>query len=143
MKLAVLRVRGIRKIDPKIQKTFELLRLEKPNHCVLIDDSPQNLGMLSIVKDYVTYGPVDEATIKVLLYKRGRKGASLLRSLLKEDQLNDAAKSIFSGKKTVDYANPVFRLNPPSKGYKNIKENYPQGSLGKRDTMVPLLRRMM
>lgn len=143
MKLAVLRIRGIRKINPKIKKTFELLRLEKPNHCVLVDDTPQNLGMLLIVKDYVTYGPVDEETIHTLLYKRGKKGAAFLRSVIKEEQIKEAAKSIFSGKKTVDYANPVFRLSPPSKGHKNIKVNYPEGALGKRDNMCPLLRRMM
>ncbi|VVC03663.1 50S ribosomal protein L30 [Candidatus Bilamarchaeum dharawalense] len=143
MKIAVLRVRGIRKVDPKIRKTFELLRLQKPNHCVLVDDSPQTLGMLSIVKDYVTYGPVDEETISALLYKRGRKGAALLRSILKEEQIKEAAKSIFAGKKTVDYVNPVFRLNPPSKGHKNIKANYPEGSLGKRESMSILLRKMM
>lgn len=143
MKLAVLRVRGIRKTNPKIRKTFELLRLEKPNHCVLVDDSPQTLGMLLIVKDYVTYGPVDEETINILLFKRGKKGATFLRSLLKEDQIKEAAKSIFSGKKTVEYVNPVFRLSPPSKGHKNIKVNYPEGALGKRDTMSPILRRMM
>ncbi|MFH1785053.1 MAG: uL30 family ribosomal protein [Candidatus Micrarchaeota archaeon] len=143
MKIAVLRIRGVRKINPKIKKTFELLRLERPNHCVLVNDSPQTLGMLSVVKDYVTYGPVDEQTIKVLLYKRGRKGAALLRSLLKEEEITDAAKSIFAGKKTLDYANPVFRLNPPSKGHKNIKTNYPAGSLGKREDMGPILRKMM
>ena len=51
MKLAVIRVRGRRKIRPNIQKTLELLRLERPNHCVLLDDSVQNLGMLQLVKD--------------------------------------------------------------------------------------------
>ncbi|MFH1520654.1 MAG: uL30 family ribosomal protein [Candidatus Micrarchaeota archaeon] len=143
MKIAVLRIRGVRKVAPKIRKTFELLRLERPNHCVLVDDTPQNLGMLSIVKDYVTYGPVDEGTIQALLYKRGKKGVVFLRSVLKEEQIKDAAKSIFSGKKTVDYMNPVFRLSPPSKGHKNVKVKYPEGTLGKRENMGSILRKMM
>ncbi len=143
MKLAVLRIRGVRKVAPRIKKTLELLRLEKPNHCVLLEDTPQNLGMLNIAKDYVTYGPVDEKTIYTLLSRKGRKGAALLRTVLKEDQLKAAAKEISAGKKTAEYANPVFRLKPPSKGYKDIKTSYPAGELGKREDMVPLLRKML
>lgn len=143
MKLAVLRIRGVRKVDPKIQKTFELLKLQKPNHCVLVDDSPQTLGMLSIVKDYIAYGSVAEETINTLLYKRGKKGQAFLRTVLKDEQIKAAAKEIFAGKKTVDYAYPIFRLSPPSKGHKNIKANYPAGALGKRADMDALLRKMM
>ena len=46
MKLAVLRIRGIRKLRPQVRRTLELLRLERPNHCVLVDDTPQTKGML-------------------------------------------------------------------------------------------------
>ncbi len=143
MKIAVVRVRGIRNIDPKIKMTLELLRLEKPNHCVIIDDSPQNLGMLQVAKDYITFGPISEQTIESVLYKRGRKGATLLRSVLKEEEIKKAAKEISSGKKTIDYANPVFRLRPPSKGYKNVKAPYPSGELGKRSEIDSLIRRMI
>ena len=143
MKFAVVRIRGVRDISPRIKKTLELLRLEKPNNCVLLDDSPQNKGMLEHAKDYITYGPVDEQTLFTLLYKRGKNGASFLRTALKEDGVKKAAKEIFSGKKTAEFVNPVFRLSPPSKGYKNIKAIYPQGELGKRDDMAPLLRKMI
>jgi large subunit ribosomal protein L30 len=143
MKIAVVRVRGVRKIAPRIVKAMEMLRLVRPNHCVLVDDSPQYKGMLEQVKDYVAYGPVAEETIFSLLTKRGRKGSSLLRTVLKEDDIKKAASEIFSGKKTIDYANPVFRLSPPSRGYKDIKRNFPQGDLGKRGEMDTLLRRMI
>jgi large subunit ribosomal protein L30 len=122
---------------------MELLKLEKPNHCVLVNDSPQTLGMLAKVKDYVTYGPVDEGTVLALLKKRGRKGQELLRAVLDEEKLKTAAKEISAGKRTADYAHPVFRLSPPSKGYGNIKRTYPHGELGKRTDMAPLLKRMM
>lgn len=143
MKIAVVRVRGCRKIAPRIVKAMDLLRLERPNHCVLVEDSPQYKGMLEQAKDYVTYGPIAEETILSLLEKRGRKGSSMLRTVLKEDGLKKAAKEIFSGKKTADFANPVFRLSPPSKGYKDIKHSFPQGDLGKRAEMDTLLRRMI
>ncbi|HSB47080.1 MAG TPA: uL30 family ribosomal protein [Candidatus Bilamarchaeum sp.] len=143
MKLAVVRIRGVRKIAPRIKKTLELLRLERPNHCVLVDDTPQNLGMLEHAKDYITYGPVEESTILGLLLKKGRKGSKFLRTTLKEEELKKAAKEIFGGKKTAEVANPVFRLRPPSRGYRDIKSAYPTGELGKRDAMDSLLRRMI
>jgi large subunit ribosomal protein L30 len=143
MKLAVIRIRGVRKIAPRIKKTLELLQLGKPNHCVLVENTPQNIGMLEHAKDYITYGPVDEKTIFGLLMKKGRKGSQLLRTTMKEDELKKAAKEIFGGKKTKDFANAVFRLGPPSKGYGEIKMTYPAGELGKRDAMDPLLRKMI
>src|SRR5512135_2617641 len=96
MKLAAIRIRGVRDIAPRIRKTLELLRLEKPNNCVLVEDTKQNVGMLEHAKDYITYGPVDEQTILGLLQKRGMKGSSRLGSVLKEEELKKAAKEIFS-----------------------------------------------
>jgi len=143
MKFAIVRVRGRRKVAPKIKHTLELLLLGRPNNCILVDDTPQNIGMLKIVKDYIAYGPVAEDTIFKLLHKRGKKGRQLLRSLLKDEEIKKAANDIFAGKKTKNYANPVFKLRPPSRGYKNIKLSYPMGDLGKRDDMDSLLKRMM
>jgi len=141
MKYAVIRVRGVRSISPRIKKTLELLKLMRPNHCVLVDDTPQNLGMLRHAKDYVTYGPVAEETVYLMLKKRGMKDGG--RVDMKEDELKKAAKEISGGKKTAEFANPVFRLNPPSRGYKNKKRAYPNGELGKRPEMDTLLRRMV
>ena len=143
MKIAVLRIRGRRKIRSEFEDTLRMLRLERPNHCVIVDDTPQNMGMISKVKDYIAYGPVDEQIIFKLLSKRGRKGRSSLNDVMKADQIKKAASEIFGGKKTMEFANPVFRLRPPSKGYKDIKKTYPEGDLGKRDDMVSLLSRMV
>lgn len=143
MKIAVLRIRGIRNLKPNIRKTFEYLRLEKPNHCILLNDTPQNMGMVELVKDYVAFGPLKEDTVLSLLTRRGRKGSFLLRSLLKDDELKKAAKEIFSGKKTAEFANPVFRLNPPSKGFGEKRLAFPEGELGRRGEMDSLLKRMI
>ena len=53
MKIAIVRVRGIRQIKPKIRKTLEMLRLNRPNHCVVVDDSKPMTGMLNVVRDQV------------------------------------------------------------------------------------------
>jgi large subunit ribosomal protein L30 len=143
MKLAILRVRGRRKINYKIEDTLKMLRLIRPNNCVIVDDTPQNLGMIMKVKDYVAYGQVDELTIFKLLSKRGKKGRIDLSTVMKEDEIKKAASEIFGGAKLKDFVNPVFKLRPPSKGYKNIKKDYPEGDLGKRGDMIMLLSRMM
>lgn len=146
MKLAIIRVRGIRNIKPKIKKTLELLMLHKPNHCVLFEDSKQLRGMLRIAKDYITFGEVDEDTIFRLLYKRGKRGRYRLSSLLSEEEIREIAKKLANDKdaKVRDFVDPVFTLKPPRKGWKNIKLPYPRGALGFRplESMKDLIKRM-
>jgi 50S ribosomal protein uL30 len=142
MKLAVVRVRGRRSIEPKIKRTLELLRLFRTNHCVIIENSVQTLGMLNVVKDYVAFGPVKEEAIARVLAKKGMKGAKRISALHKEEEIAEFAKKIFGGAKVAEFSEPVFRLRPPSKGYKDIKRHYPRGDLGKRPDMTGLLLRM-
>ena len=142
-KIAVVRIRGVRNIKPKLRKTMELLGVARPNHCVVVDASPQTLGMVALVKDYVTYGKVDEETVFLLLSKRGEKGSKSLSSLMKESELKSAAKEIVGGKKVRDFADIVFRLKPARRGLKNTKTAFPVGELGKRNEMDSLIRRMV
>ena len=69
---AVVQVRGVVKTRRDIKDTLKMLRLHHINHCVLIADSPENLGMIRKVKDYVAFGEVDAATVETLLLTRGR-----------------------------------------------------------------------
>lgn len=142
-KIAIIRIRGVRRISPRISKTLELLRLNKPNHCVVVEDTPQTNGMINVVKDYVAYGKIEEKTLFLLFNKRGTKGSNKIKDVLKASELKDAAKKVIDGTKVSEYANPVFRLKPPRKGYKDIKHAYPVGDLGKRDDINLLLKRMM
>lgn len=140
---AAVRIRGMRNIKPKIRKTIELLRLNKPNHCVIISGNEKMMGMLQVVKDYVAYGNVSEEILYKLLKKRAEKGGKMLRELMKDKELEDAAKEIMNGESVSKWADPVFRLHPPRKGYRNTKKPHPRGELGKRDNMDSLLKRMM
>lgn len=142
-KIAVVRVRGIRNMDPKLKVAFDYLRLHKPNHCILLNVTAQNAGALNKIKDYVTFGSINEETLMKLLHKRGEKGGKKLSEIKKEDEIKNIATEIFNGKKLSDYADPVFRLHAPRGGYKDIKRSYPTGDLGKRDDINELLKRMM
>ncbi len=141
-KIAVVRIRGIRKIDPDIKFTLGLLRLHSPNHCVLVNNTPAMVGMLKIVKDYVTYGPINEKTASTLLLKRGKSAGNALKETKKKEELEQLAKKMFSEPKT-EGVDPVFRLRPPRKGHRDVKLQYPKGSLGKRPELDTLLARMI
>lgn len=142
-KIAVVRIRGIRSMKPKIKKTLELLNLNKPNHCILINNTKEMLGMINMVKNYVAYGNVSAECISKLLKKRGEKGGKRVKELFNESEINKMAKEVYQGEPVKKYVDSVFRLKPPSKGYKNIKKGYPLGDIGKRDDMDRLLSKMM
>jgi len=140
-KIAVIRIRGVRNMEPKIKIALEYLRLSRPHHCVILSATPQTIGAIKKVTDYVAYGSVDEETLSKLLLKRGEKGGKLLREL--KPDVKKIVKEVLDGKKLSEYVDPVFRLHPPRGGYKDIKTHYPYGDLGKRDDINDLLKRMM
>lgn len=130
-KLAVVLVRGMVKVVRPVKETLAMLNLHRKNHCVVIDDTPAYHGMLIKVKDYVTWGEIDDATFAELVQKRG--------------QLSDGRKKSLevNGKKYKRY----FALNPPRKGFgrKGIKRSFKVGgALGYRgEKMNDLLKRML
>ena len=145
MKLAVIRIRGMWGIKPKIKTTMEKLNLTRVNHCVIIDDSPTYTGMLKICKDYVAYGPISNNMIEKIISKRGRKPGNKKLDKKEKDNISTFVEKFSQSK--ADLKNlgikPVFRLKPPKKGYKSIKQAYPRGSLGKWPNIDELLNRMI
>ena len=139
---AVIRVRGLINIKPDIKKTLQLLRLTRANHSVLISKTPVTQGMLQRVKDYVTWGEIDNKTLEKMIEKRGR-----LAGDKKLDSENAKGISGVIGNegtaKNTDMK-PVFRLSPPSRGYKSTRKLYPKGALGYRGEKInELLNRMI
>ncbi len=139
--IAVARVRGVRNMKPKIRHTLHLMGLNKPNHLVVFKDSPSIRGMLNIVKDYVTFGFIDEDTLKALVKKRGYRGRKRF-SELGDKSVDEAVKAFLEkGERLFER---VFRLHPPRKGWKDVKKSYRAGgALGERPDMVDVVRRMM
>ncbi|MBW2974227.1 uL30 family ribosomal protein, partial [Candidatus Woesearchaeota archaeon] len=70
-KIAVIRVRGSVNLKKEVKDTLELLRLYRKNYCIVVDDTPSYKGMITKVKDYVTFGEIDDETFKELIEKRG------------------------------------------------------------------------
>ncbi len=132
----IVQVRGVVNVRRDIKDTLKMLRLHHINHCVLVPDTPENLGMIRKVKDYVAYGEIDQATLETLLETRGRVigdkplTAEYIREHSTYSGIEEFAKAISSGNARlmdVPGVKPVLRLHPPRKGYKTIKRTFPQG----------------
>ena len=151
--LAVVRIRGKVNVRKEIEDTLKMLRLNRVNHCVLVPETPEYLGMLQRVKDYVTWGKVEKKMIVEIFKKRGMVagGKKLnddnIKKATKYDVLDSLVDDLIKGKiKFKDFPGlkPVFRLNPPRKGYKATRLPYPRGDLGDRKEKIKeLLERMI
>ncbi|MEM5772367.1 MAG: 50S ribosomal protein L30 [Candidatus Aenigmatarchaeota archaeon] len=139
--VAIIRIRGKVHVRNDIKYTLKLLRLNRKMHCVIIKKNKVYEGMLQKVKDYVTWGEISEEILKNIIEKRGRKiGNKRLTKEEAEEVFNDFVKN---GKS--DKIKPVFRLTPPSGGFKkSIKQHFPNGELGYRGNKInDLLKRMI
>ncbi len=152
--LAAIRIRGRTGIQRKVEDTARLLSLTRINHLVIIPEEPQTVGMLRKVKDYVTWGEIDNDTLELLLEHRlllrGRKKPAAgddLKESTGYKTYKNLAKALLSGKskmKDMENVVPVFRLHPPKGGYEYIRKPYRQGgSGGYRGTEINILIRKM
>jgi large subunit ribosomal protein L30 len=150
--LAVIRIRGKVGVRKEIEDTLKMLRLRAVNNCVVVPENPSYRGMIEKVKDFATWGEINFETFLAMLKKRGRLEGNkrLTEENVKElgfSSIEEMAKAIFDGKvKITNIKNfvPVFRLTPPRKGYKSIKEHYPKGDLGYRGKEInELIERMI
>jgi large subunit ribosomal protein L30 len=151
-KLAVVRIRGPAGVSRKIEDTLKMLRLNRVNHCILVDDRPTYRGMLQKVQGYVTWGEVDETDVETLLKNRGELigGERITDKYVKDNSsfksIKDFAKAFVKGEaelKDIPALRPVFRLHPPRKGHRGIKRSFKSGgALGERDSLKDLLIRM-
>ncbi len=152
--VAVVRLRSSIGLRQEAKETLLQLNLSRVNHAVVIDRRDTYVGMLQKAKDAITWGEIDAPTLTRLLRKRGR--------LTGDKPLTDHYVSKYTKYKTIDkYAEAlvalqeelttlpklkkVFRLHPPSKGFKgSIKRTIQQeGELGYRGADINgLLKRM-
>jgi large subunit ribosomal protein L30 len=150
--IAVIRIRGRVNRRKEINDVLDIIGLKKPNTCILMEDSPETKKMLQNVKDFVSFGKIDKGTLVKMLKKRGRIEGNrrLDEESVKETgykSVEELAEDIYGKKvkmKDVPKLKKVFRLSPPSKGFKSTKRDYPRGDLGNRkETIKELVERMI
>jgi len=140
-RIAIVRVRGLTGIKAPIDDTLNKLRLYRKNYCVVVPKNRVYMGMISKVKDYVTWGEIDEKTYKTLLDER--KEDYKERTSDSKGKINYGKFLDINGKKIKKF----FRLNSPRKGYgrKGIKYAFNiGGALGHRGEKInDLIMRMI
>ena len=133
---AVVKVRGTISAQREARETLEMLRIPKTNNAILIDNRPSYMGMLYRVQNYVTWGEVSKETVAMLLKERGRlAGGKKLTDEAVEamgyKSIDALAAAIASCKvefQKLPNVQPVFKLRPPSKGFKGkTKKSYAAG----------------
>ena len=72
-KLAVVLVRGLVGLEQSQKDTLQMLRLNRKNFCVVVDNTPVMMGMIKKVKDFITWGEINDDTYKQLVEKRGEE----------------------------------------------------------------------
>lgn len=143
-RLALVRIRGLSHISRDIKDTLDKLHLFRKNYCSIWDPKPEILGMASKVKDYATYGFIDEGMFKLLVEKRGELYKQLETDSAEKIKKNKHSKFfVYQNKKYKKF----FRLSPPMRGFgrKGIKKSFKEGgSLGYRgEAMNGLIKRMV
>jgi len=140
---AVVRVRGEVNMRKEIRDTLKMLRLNRINHCVLLRKDSAVEGMIRKAKDFITWGEISEKTLEKLIAKKGRKTGD---KKIEGKEVKVILSKIKKAKnlREIEGFKPVFRMNPPEKGYIRIKQAYPKGALGYRGEKISeLLERMM
>jgi large subunit ribosomal protein L30 len=152
--IITVRIRGTVRAPRQVRETLQMLHLTRNNYAVLIDNRPSFLGMLKTAQNFMTWGEASEETVKMLIKERGRLAGN--KKLTNEyaqkvgyNSLEELGEAIFNCQ--VEYwklpsIQPVFRLHPPSKGFKGkVKKGYGMGGeLGfRREKINELIKRMV
>ena len=130
---AIVRIKSTINANNAVKDTLKMLNLNRINTCTIIHNNQSYKGMLQKVKDYITWGEINDKTLTLLL-KRA-----------KVENIADALKKIKDGSKLIEITNPSIGLHPPRKGYKSIKKPYGMGgSAGFRGKDInQLIERML
>ena len=142
--IVVIRLRGSVDRRKEIKDTLAMLRLHRKMHAVLLDEKNESvMGMVQKTKDWITWGEINDNMLKKLIKKRARKSGN---KRITEKEADELFSKLKSGEKIKNMdIKPVFRLSPPSKGFKkSIKQHFPNGELGcRKEKINSLLRRMI
>lgn len=163
---AVIRLRGVPTTPLDISTALNLLRLRRKFTMVAVPGSPDVMGTIQRVNDWVTWGEIDADTLAEVLRKRGRlvgERPLTLEYLQKwgwqsfeevalayvTGEINrlTCSKKVKEGTRPpcVPYLKPFFRLRPPRGGLNSLKLHFSVGGdLGYRGPLInDLIRRML
>ncbi|MGY5854747.1 MAG: 50S ribosomal protein L30 [Candidatus Thorarchaeota archaeon] len=136
--ILAIRLRGQVSVRPQIEFTMDKLKLGRLHQARVLKMTPSLQGMITKSKDYITWGEITAETAEKLVTKRGRLPGNkrvtnaYVKANSKYSTIKAFAKALASGEAStadVEGLKPVFRLSPPTKGFKG-KRNLPVGMGG-------------
>lgn len=152
--ILIVRLRGDIKTHPDVRRTFDLLKLTRVNHCVVIPRNVNYVGMLQVIKDFATWGEADAKTLATVIKERGRLFGDKpvtdahVKANTTYATIADFASAIVQGKakyQDLKEVKPLFRLHPPMGGIVSVKRAAKiGGDLGYRGPSInALVERMV
>jgi large subunit ribosomal protein L30 len=141
--IAVIRISGMVEIPKDEKETLFRMRLRKKFCCVLMHETPENIGMIAKTRNFIAFGKIDKPTL-IELIKTRAKTVGNKKIKIDADKI---ASELLEGKiqkKLTDFGlKPFFGLHPPRKGI-DSKIHYPKGVLGDNHEKInDLIRRML
>lgn len=70
-KIAVILVRGMIGANKDVKDTLRMLNIHRRNVCSILEANKNMLGMVNKVRNFATFGEINEETIKLLKQKKG------------------------------------------------------------------------
>ena len=154
--LLIIRLRGTFAVPNYIELTLRSLKLGNKFNATLTRNSPSTRGMLQQVKDYVTWGDLKQADLATLLRERGEVNGGkpvtdrFAMDAFSKESIDSLAAALTTGEISLRSlwtkgVKPVFRLRPPSGGFKStVKKSFTSmGELGYRgDAIATLMSNM-
>ena len=155
MAILVVRLRGTVNVPYWAVTTLKNLCLNKRFSATLVPETPEYLGMLRKISQWVAWSKADREIVKTLIENRAKNknpGSDSARKTVnsKEDYkdidelvdvlVNDKIK--FSEQKNVK---PWFSLNPPKGGFKkSTKRQFSDGgTLGNNKDLLEIVKKMI
>ena len=135
--MIAIRIRGQVQLNGSKMSTLDSLLLRRKYTCIVFDK--KDLYKFNTIRELISFGEVDDATLKMILSKRGMKDKKNL------ENVDEIVKGLNSGKTLKEMGvTPYLRLHPPIGGFKkSTKLPYPQGILGQNKDIVALVKKML
>lgn len=152
MAYVVLRIKGTVNVPHWARYTLDNLSLYRKFWATILPETPESIGMLRKIKDFVAWSHVDASFVKELLEKRGKtigsKPLKLLPDSAPYNDIDELAADLAKDKirlSSLQMVKPWFALNPPRGGFKRkTKTQYHQkGVLGEDKELVEIIKRMI
>ncbi len=126
--IVLIRIAGLVNMKQELEETLFRMRMRKKYTCVILNETPEVMGMIAKVRNLVAYGKINEETLVSLIKARAKKIGD---SKAKIENAEKIAKEVLAGKNLEDLGiKPFFGLHPARGGIKNTKLHYPKGVLG-------------